>query len=67
MKKTSIIRFAALVIAVMMAMSLLAGCTKKVTDAERIIGRWETEFDAAKAVQEALANERDQVISLGRI
>lgn len=60
MKKTSIIRLAALVIAVMMAMSLLAGCTKKVTDAERIIGRWETEFDAAKAVQEALANESEE-------
>lgn len=54
MKKTSIIRLAALALAVLMAAALFAGCTKKVTDAERIIGKWETEFDAAKAAQEAL-------------
>ena len=57
MKKTSIIRLAALALAVLMAAALFAGCTKKVTDAERIIGRWETEFDAAKAAQEALEAE----------
>ncbi len=57
MKKASIIRLAALVIAVLTAMALFAGCTKKVTDAERIIGRWETEFDASKAAQEALETE----------
>lgn len=60
MKKTSIIRLAALVIAVLMAMPLLAGCTKKITDAERIIGRWETEFDASKAAQEAIEDAGDE-------